>query len=576
MSFASAQALVADDLAAVEAKMLKKADGADVSVRSYKPLAEALRGLIRSGGKRVRPTLVLLAARFQPPARHERLISLAAAVETLHTATLVHDDVIDGAFLRRGQATLNAAWTPSSTVMAGDFFFARAAALAAETEHPRVIQLFADTLTTIVDGELRQAFAARDWGQPKQSYYDRIYGKTAALFEVAMQTAAVLGGAPETAETALHSYGYHLGMAFQIVDDILDFVGDEATLGKPAGSDLRSGIITLPVYYYLQSPARRDHLVTLVDGQRQEGAMVAEIVRLIRESDAIDQAGPKLNSSWRRPSRRWRRCLWRLTMRAWRPLPAMSSSGSFDPGPGFTPPVETTPDVSIIIVSWNVRDLLLRCLAAVPAAAGALSFETIVVDNASNDGATEAVSAAFPDVRVIANNENCGFTAANNQALVIARGDFLFLLNPDTEPRPGAIAELHRYLLVRPQVGIVGPRLWYADGSLQPSRRRFPTLATLFMESTVVQEYLPNLPLFARSTSPTARPMRPRPSTGSWARPCSYTGRSTSRSAAWTSASSCTLRSWIGANAWLKLAGRWPTTPRRRWCTTRDGRASKW
>ena len=176
----------------------------------------------------------------------------------------------------------------------------------------------------------------------------------------------------------------------------------------------------------------------------------------------------------------------------------MSSPGSLDPGPGFTPPAKTAPDVSIIIVSWNVRDLLLQCLVALPAATGALSFEIIVVDNASNDGTVEAVRSAFPDVRVIANNENLGFTAANNQALAVARGDFLFLLNPDTEPRPSAIAELHRYLLAHPQVGIVGPRLWYADGSLQPSRRRFPTLATLFMESTVVQEYLPNLSLFAR------------------------------------------------------------------------------
>ncbi|RME82413.1 MAG: polyprenyl synthetase family protein, partial [Caldilineae bacterium] len=187
MSFKTAQALVADELAAVEEKMLKVVGSA------YGPLAEALAGLIRSGGKRVRPTLVLLAARFHPPAEHRRLISLAAAVEALHTATLVHDDVIDGALLRRGQSTLNAVWTPGSTILAGDFFFARAAALAAETGHPRIIQLFADTLGIIVDGELRQAFSARDWGQPKEAYYDRIYGKTAALFEVATRTAVILG-----------------------------------------------------------------------------------------------------------------------------------------------------------------------------------------------------------------------------------------------------------------------------------------------------------------------------------------------------------------------------------------------
>ena len=252
MSFPSALALVSDDLAVVEQKMLKKVSG------TYPPLAEALTSLILSGGKRVRPTLALLAARFYPPKHHQRLISLAAAVEALHTATLVHDDVIDGAFLRRGQSTLNAVWTPSSTIMAGDFFFSRAASLAAETEHPRVIKLFAETLSVIVDGELRQAFTARDWGQPKQGYYDRIYGKTAALFEVATQAAAALGDAPPDAEEALRAYGYNLGMAFQIVDDILDFVADEEVLGKPAGSDLKAGIITLPVYYYIQQPERRD------------------------------------------------------------------------------------------------------------------------------------------------------------------------------------------------------------------------------------------------------------------------------------------------------------------------------
>ncbi len=285
MSFQSAQALVADDLASVEAKLIKKVDN------TYAPLADVLSGLVRSGGKRVRPTLVLLAARFFPPSHHKRMISLAAAVEALHTATLVHDDVIDGALMRRGQSTLNAIWTPSSTIMAGDFFFARAASLAAETEHPRIIRLFADTLGVIVDGELRQAFSVRDWGQPKQGYYDRIYGKTAALFEVATRTAAVLRDAPPESEEALRRYGYHLGMAFQIVDDLLDFVADEKVLGKPAGSDLRSGIITLPVYYFIQQPERRDALVALVDGQNQgEEEVITEVVTMIRNSDAISEA----------------------------------------------------------------------------------------------------------------------------------------------------------------------------------------------------------------------------------------------------------------------------------------------
>lgn len=283
MTFASAQALVADDLIAVEELILKKAGS------SYAPLTEALGGLVRSGGKRVRPTVVLLTGHLFPPAKRHALLALAAAVEALHTATLIHDDVIDGAFVRRGQSTLNAMWTPSSTVMAGDFFFARAAALAAETEHPRVIQLFAETLNTIVDGELRQAFAGHDWDQPKESYFQRIYGKTAALFEVSARATAVLGNAPAGAEQAMRAYGYDLGMAFQIVDDILDFTADAAALGKPAGSDLRSGIITLPVFYFIQKPEQRQRLVAAMEG-KEGGTGMDRAVEMVRQSEGIDLA----------------------------------------------------------------------------------------------------------------------------------------------------------------------------------------------------------------------------------------------------------------------------------------------
>jgi hypothetical protein len=156
------------------------------------------------------------------------------------------------------------------------------------------------------------------------------------------------------------------------------------------------------------------------------------------------------------------------------------------------------PLTSIIIVSWNVRDLLLRCLASLPQQDEGAEVEVIVVDNASEDGTAEAVRAAFPAVQIIANKENRGFTGGNNQGLARARGDFFFLLNPDTEVRPGALLELRRYLEEHPQVGIVGPRLRYADGSLQPSRRRFPDLLTLFTESTIVQQAWPGLPWLGR------------------------------------------------------------------------------
>ncbi len=157
------------------------------------------------------------------------------------------------------------------------------------------------------------------------------------------------------------------------------------------------------------------------------------------------------------------------------------------------------PDLSILIVSWNVRALLLACLEALPQAVGnETSYEVIVVDNASSDGTVEAIQQAFPHVRIIANKENRGFTGGNNQALAAARGRYLLFLNPDTQPLPDSIAELIRYLEAHPQVGIVGPRLWYGDGRVQPNRRRFPTLLTLFTESTIIEHYLPQLPIFAR------------------------------------------------------------------------------
>jgi len=160
-----------------------------------------------------------------------------------------------------------------------------------------------------------------------------------------------------------------------------------------------------------------------------------------------------------------------------------------------------TPDISILIVSWNVRELLLACLAALPEAVGdSFSYEVIVVDNASQDGTVAAVREQFPEVQVIANAENRGFTGGNNQALAAATGRYLFLLNPDTKPLPGSIAELARYLEEHPDVGMVGPRLRYGDGSPQPNRRRFPDLLTLFTESTIIQHYFPNLDIFARYT----------------------------------------------------------------------------
>ncbi len=281
--------LVALDLVRDELKMVEEMIHARLT-QAFPPVAQALNGLLSRGGKRLRPAIGLLAAKFHP-CDMRVILPVAAAAETLHTATLIHDDVIDGALLRRGQPTLNASWSHGATVLAGDYLFAHSADFAAESGNPRVIRLFSRTLMTICDGELRQLFSTLDWQQPKEEYYRRIFAKTASLFQVAAEAGAILSDAPEEYVQALSTYGYSFGMAFQIVDDILDFVGDEAVMGKPAGSDLRQGTLTLPVFYFLQTDPRASELKRLVEEARANGkGSIEEAVKLIRNSDAIDAA----------------------------------------------------------------------------------------------------------------------------------------------------------------------------------------------------------------------------------------------------------------------------------------------
>ena len=298
----------------VEEKM--KSVDADV----FAPLANAFLELIGQGGKRLRPALALLAAGLQdatPEHNSSRLnvdgpqtasdedrnahalIALAAAVEMLHTATLVHDDVIDGALLRRDAPTLNASWSAGATVLAGDYMFARSAQFAAETDNVRVITIFSDTLRVIVDGEMRQLSDRNDFRQDRQAYYQRIYAKTASLYSAATEAAAVLVGLAPDRVQALKSFGYQFGMAFQIVDDILDFVGTDATLGKPVGSDLRQGTLTLPFLYYLRELPQPQKVVSRLLQARERAdagdpsilsATVQEIVQAVRASGAIEAA----------------------------------------------------------------------------------------------------------------------------------------------------------------------------------------------------------------------------------------------------------------------------------------------
>jgi geranylgeranyl pyrophosphate synthase len=249
--------------------------------------------IVTAGGKRLRPLVLLLAGRgFHYDL--DRLITAAAGVELLHTASLVHDDSIDGAAIRRGRPTLNAKLGTSAVIMLGDFLFAQAAILAADTGVPRVVAAFSRALGDICDGQLREMFSAHRLDQTTEEYELRIYGKTASLFAASTEMGAILGNAPEEAIAELRNFGSDIGMAFQILDDILDLRGDSHDLGKPAGNDLKQGTITLPVMLYWQSldpeSPEGQRLAAVASGESDRAADFAAVIEAVRESEAIERA----------------------------------------------------------------------------------------------------------------------------------------------------------------------------------------------------------------------------------------------------------------------------------------------
>jgi geranylgeranyl pyrophosphate synthase len=274
---------VQDQLQFVEQRIREQA-----GENHHPDLRSALEHLLQAGGKRIRPTLGLLVGNMLG-APEEKLITLGASVELLHTATLVHDDLIDGALLRRGMPTLNARWSPAATVLTGDFLFARAAKLAAETNYLPLMKLFAETLATIVNGELTQMFSARGIIE-RDNYYQRIYAKTASLFEMAALAATIVATEDEDMRESMKSFGYEVGMAFQIVDDILDFTGEQTAVGKPIGSDLLNGLVTLPAIYYAEANPDNKDVLSLPEGGWKDTERVQRLVDNIRQSKAIQQA----------------------------------------------------------------------------------------------------------------------------------------------------------------------------------------------------------------------------------------------------------------------------------------------
>jgi octaprenyl-diphosphate synthase len=274
--------LVAADMNQVNSVILAR-------MQSDVPLIPELAGhLIAGGGKRMRPMLTLACARLldYPGARHHKL---AAAVEFIHTATLLHDDVVDGSGLRRGRRTANIIWGNPASVLVGDFLFSRAFELMVEDGSLRVLKILSGASAVIAEGEVNQLTAQRRIETSEERYLDIIGAKTAALFAAACRIASVVAECDLAIEEALDSYGRNLGIAFQLVDDAIDYASDEATMGKDAGDDFRDGKVTLPVIlaHARGSDAERRFWREAMEGHRASDADLAHATSLLSTTDAI-------------------------------------------------------------------------------------------------------------------------------------------------------------------------------------------------------------------------------------------------------------------------------------------------
>ncbi|MFM6852886.1 MAG: polyprenyl synthetase family protein, partial [Sphingopyxis sp.] len=275
-------ALVSADMNAVNAVILAR-------MQSDIPLIPELAGhLIAGGGKRMRPMLTLACARLLEYGGTRQHL-LAAAVEFIHTATLLHDDVVDGSDLRRGKRTANIIWGNPASVLVGDFLFSRSFELMVEDGSLKVLRILSNASAVIAEGEVNQLTAQRQVGTTEDRYLDIIGSKTAALFAAACRIAAVVAERDETVELALDAYGRYLGIAFQLVDDAIDYVSDAETMGKGVGDDFRDGKVTLPVIlaYARGTPDERRFWEDAMIGHKISDADLAHATGLLNAHGAI-------------------------------------------------------------------------------------------------------------------------------------------------------------------------------------------------------------------------------------------------------------------------------------------------
>ncbi|MDF3009352.1 MAG: ispB [Burkholderiales bacterium] len=284
---------VADDVRRVDALIRQRLDSDVALVR------QVAQYIVAAGGKRLRPALLLLAA-GACGFRGEARLTLAAVVEFIHTATLLHDDVVDESQLRRGRRTANAAFGNAASVLVGDFLYSRAFQMMVELENMRVMHVLADATNAIAAGEVMQLMASRDPELDEARYLDVIRRKTAKLFEAAARLGGILAGGPLAMEEGLAAYGMHLGTAFQLIDDVLDYSGDAATIGKSLGDDLAEGKPTLPLIHALRTGNGQQAGVVrhaILDGGREDFAGVLEAIRACGSLDYARAAALRESSA---------------------------------------------------------------------------------------------------------------------------------------------------------------------------------------------------------------------------------------------------------------------------------------
>ena len=282
---------VEKELERVALALLSIAEDGDASeLRDEEEIENMLQHILAAPGKRVRPAITLLTSKLWGAAPTDHVITMAAAVELLHVATLVHDDMVDSADLRRGRATASNLWGGRVAVLLGDYLFAASATFVCDTGNVRVVRRFAETIMELSRGELTELLLSSNENHPRDAYLRRIYNKTASLFTTAAETGAMLSGAAEPDVEHMHRFGYNLGMAYQVMDDVLDFTSDSEELGKPTCNDLRQGILTLPSIMLLERMPGDNPVSDLLKSAPDDREIhLVRAVDLIRETGILDE-----------------------------------------------------------------------------------------------------------------------------------------------------------------------------------------------------------------------------------------------------------------------------------------------